>query len=254
MFRQRFQITSSLWACLKRRISRRHLAGSAHATRRFIEAVIWILRTGGPWRDLPAFFGAWNTVFKRFRRWVVAGVWQRLQNTFLSRERRCAVFIDSTYVRVHQHGSGGAHAPAVGISRGGRTTKVHAAVDCNDGLLRWALTPGNVADVQVAPSLVPQPAPAFVVADRAYDSEAWILGMRDKGICPVVPARRNRKVHRPHDRGLYAMRNHVERFFAHLKHFRRVATRYDKSVESYAAFFLLGHTLLLGRRKKMHPT
>ena len=46
--------------------------------RRFVEAVLWIVRTSSPWRDLPAMFGCWNSVFRRFRRWAVAGVFERL--------------------------------------------------------------------------------------------------------------------------------------------------------------------------------
>ena len=72
----------------------------------FVEAVLWIARTGSPWRDLPAEFGLWNSTYQRFARWSRAGVWHRVFSE-LARERRFReVFIDSTIIRAHQHAAG----------------------------------------------------------------------------------------------------------------------------------------------------
>lgn len=74
--------------------------------RMFVEAVLWIARTGSPWRDLPPEFGSWNSTYQRFARWSRAGVWHRVFAA-LARERRFReVFIDSTIVRAHQHAAG----------------------------------------------------------------------------------------------------------------------------------------------------
>lgn len=79
---------------------------SAADNRLFVEAVLWIARTGSPWRDLPAEFGSWNSTYQRFARWSRAGVWHRVFAA-LARERRFReVFIDSTIVRAHQHAAG----------------------------------------------------------------------------------------------------------------------------------------------------
>ena len=77
----------------------------AAANRLFVDAVLWIARTGAPWRDLPGRFGKWNTVWKRFDRWGRKGVWRRLFGTFRPPELERLV-LDSTIVRAHQHAAG----------------------------------------------------------------------------------------------------------------------------------------------------
>lgn len=74
--------------------------------RLFVEAVLWIVRTGAPWRDLPAPFGHWNSVFRRFRRWAVAGVFERMFKTLRDDPDFEYVIADGTIVRVHQKATG----------------------------------------------------------------------------------------------------------------------------------------------------
>ena len=75
--------------------------------RLFVEAVLWIVRTGAPWRDLPDAFGAWNSAFRRFSRWAAAGVWDRLFAAMLDDPDFEYLILDSTIVRAHQHAAGG---------------------------------------------------------------------------------------------------------------------------------------------------
>jgi transposase len=74
--------------------------------RRFLEAVLWIARTGAPWRDLHPEFGNWNSVFKRFRRWALKGVFERIFRSLSGDPDFEYAIIDGTIVRVHQHGTG----------------------------------------------------------------------------------------------------------------------------------------------------
>jgi transposase len=90
-----------------------HLAGkagdrgvTARDNRRFVEAVLWIVRTSSPWRDLPPVFGKWNSVFRRFSRWSQDGVWWNLFNALADDPDFEYVIIDSTIVRAHQHATG----------------------------------------------------------------------------------------------------------------------------------------------------
>jgi len=74
--------------------------------RMFVEGVLWIVRTGAPWRDLPAPFGEWNSVFRRFSRWSRKGVWHRIFAALSDDPDFEYLIIDSTIVRAHQHASG----------------------------------------------------------------------------------------------------------------------------------------------------
>ncbi len=78
------------------------------SNRMFIEAILYVARTGLPWRDLPKSFGYWNAVYNRFRRWEENGVWQGLWKELRRDEFKEAamIFIDSTIIRAHQHAAG----------------------------------------------------------------------------------------------------------------------------------------------------
>ena len=86
--------------------------------RRFVEAVLWIARTGSPWRDLPPLFGPWNSVFKRYRDWVKADVFKRLFDAVSDQPDMEYAMVDATIVKVHRHGQG---------AKGGRRTRRSAA-------------------------------------------------------------------------------------------------------------------------------
>ena len=74
--------------------------------RMFVEGVLWIVRTGSPWRDLPEVFGAWNSVFRRFSRWSEKGVWRRIFEALSDDPDFEYLIVDSTIVRAHQHAAG----------------------------------------------------------------------------------------------------------------------------------------------------
>jgi transposase len=74
--------------------------------RLFLEAILWIARTGSPWRDLPEAFGNWNSVFRRFRRWAESGVFEKVFNSLSGDPDFEYAMIDGTIIRVHQHGAG----------------------------------------------------------------------------------------------------------------------------------------------------
>lgn len=78
----------------------------AKDNRKMLNAILWITRTGSPWRDLPECYGPWQSVYTRFRRWEQAGIFEQILKTFSSEPDAESVMIDSTIVRVHQHGAG----------------------------------------------------------------------------------------------------------------------------------------------------
>ena len=130
----------------------------------------------------------------------------------------------------------GAHANAIGRSRGGPTTKLHALVDGLGRFVAFTITPGQRGDAPVAAGLVSLlPASTTLAADRAYDSDALRHMLIARGTTPVIPNGPRRKNLHPFDRTAYKRRNLVERAFCRIKNFRRVATRYDKLAATYAA-------------------
>ena len=103
------------------------------------------------------------------------------------------------------------------------------------------LTGGQVSDVKgYAPAMAePGPEPKVLMGDKGYDADAILADLQDRGIAAVIPPKRNRKVQPIIDGHLYALRNLVERCFSKLKHSRRLATRYDKTADSYVGFVLV---------------
>ena len=128
---------------------------------------------------------------------------------------------------------------ALGRSRGGLTTKIHMAVDGRGRPLRLILTPGQRGDAPLAPALLEGLSPRRVLADKAYDSNAiraLVASMGDEAVIPCNPTRR-RPI--PFDFEAYKARNLVERCFNKLKHFRRIATRYDRQARNFRSFVVL---------------
>ena len=124
----------------------------------------------------------------------------------------------------------------MGRSRGGLTTKVHALVDATGQLVNLKITPGQAHDGRSADDMLDTVQQGCtLLADRAYDSDRLHAELASKGAVANVRAVRNRKAPPPFDRELYKQRNIVERFFNKLKHFRAVATRYDKRDDNYLA-------------------
>ena len=114
--------------------------------RLFVEAVLWMVRVGAPWRDLPQDFGNWNSVFQRFRRWVRSGVFDQMFEALAADADFEYIIVDGTIVRVHQHGSGArGGTQAIGRSRGGLT--IVALVDALGNLVRFVLLPDTTAPV-----------------------------------------------------------------------------------------------------------
>ena len=127
----------------------------------------------------------------------------------------------------------------MGKSRGGLSTKIHAAVDALGNPVRLLLTPGQASEYGQAKVLIDGFTPEAVLADKGYDSDAFIEAIRRSGAEAVIPSRRNRLQPRPLDRHLYKARNLVERFFQKLKQFRRIATRYERLARNYQSMLSL---------------
>lgn len=108
--------------------------------------------------------------------------------------------------------------------------------------LGFVLTPGQRADITQVEALVEPHQVEAVIADKGYDSDAFVAYVEAREAEAVIPSRRNRKEQRQIDANLYADRNKVERFFNRLKHYRRIATRYEKTARNYLSMVYLAST------------
>jgi transposase len=133
----------------------------------------------------------------------------------------------------------------LGRSRGGLTTKIHLLCNELGQPLDFVVTAGQVADCTQAVALLENRKPGSVLADKGYDTDAIVQQVEALGATPVIPPRANRKTQRPYDKALYKQRNRIERCFSKLKHFRRLATRFEKNKINFEAVVALACSVLL---------
>lgn len=107
------------------------------------------------------------------------------------------------------------------------------------------LTPGQDHDLTCAEPLIENADPEALIADKGYDADAFVETLTQRGITPVIPPKANRNIKRECDFALYCERNLIERFFNRLKHFRAIATRYDKLARNFLAGVQLAAVIIL---------
>lgn len=238
------------------RSERRVYVGKEANCRRFIEAVIKILRTGMQWSELSSEWGNINSIYKRFQRWEKNGVWCRLFYFVRQTPDMEHIGIDSTIVRAHSDAAGKVETlkiddevvtindQSLGRSRGGFSTKIHLSVDSLGNPLKIRLSGGQVADITKAPELLPGEPGSFILGDKGYDSQAFRQIITSNGCVAVIPCRSNRKEKIEIDRHIYKERHLVENCFNKLKRYRRISTRFEKLAVHYLAFLHLACTLI----------
>ena len=124
------------------------------------------------------------------------------------------------------------------------TTKIHLLADALGRPLRFLLTGGEVHESRTAEVMLSGIKAEAVIADKAYDSNAIREHVAQAGMEAVIPSNRRRKTVIPHDAALYRERNRIERCFNKLKHFRRLATRYDRRACHFLGFLCLAAAML----------
>ena len=248
--RDKTRLTDEEWARIfaKLRTIKGIYTGGSFQCRHFVEAVLWVLRVGGQWRSLPRDRGNWNSVFKRYARWSLRGVWGQLLAWQAEATDLQDVSIDSTTARAHACAAGAAQScadhEALGRSRGGFSCKIHAVVDALGLPLKFILTGGQAADITQAIPLMEGLSAEACLADKGYDSDAFLAWLKEKGIKAVIPPKSNRKEQRDCDWWHYKERHAVECMFGKLKYFRRIATRYEKKAIHFMGMLAFAATLL----------
>ncbi|WP_430378862.1 IS5 family transposase [Streptomyces sp. B1-3] len=228
----RGDLTSEEWVRLKPHLPKSGLRGGRWVShRRIINGILYRNRTGVPWRDLPARFGKWKTVYERHRRWSADGTWDRLFAAVLAdadaegRIDWSMVNVDSTSCRAHQHAAGARKKPprlpgkrrtprqhrpdeGIGRSRGGLTCKIHLAGEGGRRPLALLITPGHWGD---APQLIPvmervrvarldggrpRTRPDHLGGDKAYSSRRNRRYLRRRQIKHTIPEPKNQRANR----------------------------------------------------------
>jgi transposase len=222
--------------------------------RKFLEGLHFFTVHNLTWRALPATFGLWNSIWKRFWRLSRSGVmeafFQLLAET--SKTAHLVQMLDSTIVRAHVSAAGaegGQENQALGRSRGGFCCKIHLKTDFDGRPIAFHLTGGEVHDTtQFATSLDigPDITPRAVVTDKGYDSKKNRATCRERGIVAVIPHRATAKDKPKYfPKRLYGGRGRIEQAIGKLKRFKRIAMRCEKTAESFAAFVAFACGLIL---------
>ncbi|MFI6090745.1 IS5 family transposase [Streptomyces sp. NPDC051218] len=218
------------WAALEPLLPVVVLGRPSWHRRKLIDGIRWRVRTGAPWRDLPAEYGPWQTVYGLFRRWQRSGVWAEVLTGLQTRADAAGLItwevnVDSTICRAHQQAAGarrdgpnqkeppGGRSPepddhGLGRSRGGWTTKIHLACEQGQRPLSVLITAGQRGDSPQFAALletirVPRPGagrprgrPLRVRGDRAYSSRANRAHLRRRGIRCTIPEPAGQAGHR----------------------------------------------------------
>ena len=210
----------------------------------FIWAVLFVLKHGIPWRQLPKFFGNWSSIYRRFNRWCALGIFEKIYR-FLGKniKKRNIAMLDSTYIKAHRTSASLAFdglPREIGRSSGGLTTKIHLLCNELSQPIDFCITAGQVHDIKAALSLVLRNLDCIksFIADKAYDATTLREILKDKNVC--IPPKSNRKKQIFYDCKLYAKRHIIENMFAKIKDLRGIAMRYCRCATMYFSFVCLG--------------
>ena len=259
----RHDVTDAQWERLAPLLppEKPHTGRTAHSHRPIVNGILWLKRTGAPWRDIPSCYGNWSTIASRFYRWCKKGIWQQVLET-LQQEADAAEqidwethYVDGSVVRAHQHAAG-AHdttpdAEALGRSQGGFSTKIHLRAEGSGKPMTFVLTAGQRHEAVVLEQLMdqgsvkrigpgrPRCRPRRLVGDRGYSSGKIRSYLRRHHIRYTIPRRANEHRSGPFERAVYRTRSRVERLINRLKQSRRIATRYEKKAIYYLAMLTI---------------
>ena len=201
--------------------------------RRVISGIVHVLRSGGRWVDAPAVYGPRKTLYNRFVRWAAKGVWQRVFRALAASggpASRAPARQQPRQGPSQRRGwKRGERAQAIGRSRGGRTTKIHAAANQAGKPIAVHLSGGNAADLRGGEALIEAVFEgALVIADRAFAADRPPTRSRSPRRGAAHPAKANRRQKSCFSPALSRSRNAIERMACRLKDLRRIATRDDR--------------------------
>ncbi len=252
---------------LPRPRSRRRGGRPRASDRKVLEGILWILRSGARWQDLPEEFPSPATCWRRLRDWEEQGVWLNIWRAFLAElnERNqlqwSESFLDGSFAPAKK---GALESAGVGKTKRGKGTKWMVVVDGQGLPLGKHLCSASPHEARLAETTLaticvsrrthagrPRQKPLRLIADRGYDSDPLRKRLAARGIELIAPHRWNRSKPVTQDgRALrrYRRRWKIERTFAWLGNFRHLVVRYDRSLTIYSAFFHIACLIIVLRR------
>jgi transposase len=219
-----------------------------------LNGILWVLRTGAPWADLPDRYPSYQTCHRRFQQWVRSGIMKHaLESLAADLRLRCDLdlreaFIDATFAPAKKGG------PCVGKTKRGKGTKIMAVADRHGLPVAVSIasaSPHEVTLVQqtLAEMIVPDN-PVHLIGDNAYDSDKLDAILAPWGIEMIAPHHSNRRNSTQDGRALRRNRRRwkIERLFAWLHNFRRLIVRYEYRAENFLGMIHLAVAFILIRR------
>ncbi|WP_251861346.1 IS5 family transposase [Clostridium sp. Marseille-Q2269] len=256
MTQKRYEISDEQWNQIKNLFPVAKTGRPPKDNRIMFNAILWIARSGAAWRDLPERFGSWKTVYSRFCKWRDDGTLVVIFKELTSEADYENLSIDSTCIKAHQHSAGAKKGAVnnetkqhIGLSHGGHTTKIHAVVDALGNPVYFQLSSGNLHDstqtIDILSNIDIQS--SNILADKAYGTNEIREYITSQGASYTIPPKSNSKNPWPCDWWIYKERHLVECFFNKVKHFRRIATRYDMLSSSFLAFVYISAIFVLSK-------
>jgi transposase len=279
---RRHELSDAQYACLQPLLPEPHHHGKAGRPwlphRTVVNGILWILRTGAPWRDLPRRYGRWNTVYTHFKRWRHDGTWSRILSTLLDRRDNRGWIdhdlwcIDGTVVRAARCAGGARRCDrrlgdgsategeepqdhALGYSRGGFSTKVHLLCDSQGTVLGIHVTPGQRHESRAFEATMQRVYlprrrgrrrwPRQMAGDKGYSYPRIWRWLSRRRIGRVIPTRKDQPRVADFDKTAYRKRNIIERLVGWFKECRRLLTRFEKLAVNYVAFWIIASLVRL---------
>ena len=250
-YQGRYSVSNTQWKMIEPFLPKPKFGGRpALGSRTVFNAILWILGSGATWRDLPKEYGNWNSIYHKFRKWCELGVFEKILQSLVEESRKYFLAeMDSTFCKAHQHAAGARKIYGnqnIGVSRGGKTTKIHALVNEHFQLIGVELSGGNVHDSEMAIKLLSKVTLVGkkVLADKAFCSEEIRNFIFQEKATACIPDKSNAVVIHEFDEELYKTRNIIERFFNRIKNYRHISTRYDKLSVCFLNFVLLAAVMI----------
>ncbi len=215
-----------------------------------ISCVIWVIKHGRYWSDIPARYGNHDTIRKRFMRWSKSGVFRSAFNSLTSNLGKSNIAtIDSTFTRAHRTAcslKSDGEPRQIGLTRGGRNTKIHMIANIEQKPIDFCLSPGQASDCKEGNELIKRNIYRMkkLLADKAYDTNEIRKTLRSQKIEACIPAKSNRKTRVAHDENLYKKRSSIEIMFGRLKDWRGIATRYCRCAHTFDSAVCLALIML----------